>query len=56
MEKGTESNKDNGCLTAVVESVAVVERDRRIKRREEEVMASAAPGYHKIQNKSKSIQ
>ena len=30
-EKGIESDKDNGRLTAVVESVAVVERDRGSK-------------------------
>ena len=31
MKKGIESDKDNGRLTAVVESVAVVERDRGSK-------------------------
>ena len=31
VKKEIESDKDNGCLTAVVESVAVVERDRGSK-------------------------
>ena len=39
MKKGIDGDKDNGRLTAVVESVAVVERDKGIESREEEVMA-----------------